>query len=282
MVTATNVVKRYGDFCLNVMMEIPSGTITGLIGKNGAGKSTMIKMILGLTKPDEGSITVLGKDPCSFKAADKRQIGVALSEAGFSSYLSAEDVAKIMKKMYPSFDEKVFTRKCAEMKLPMKKLIKDYSTGMKARLRVLTAMSHNAKLLIMDEPTAGLDVEARAEIQDMIRDYMLEDEERSVLLTSHISTDLEGLCDDLYMIDNGKIILHEETDVLLGQYAIIKVEESRMASLDQRYILKSRKESYGYECLTNQKQYYIENYPGLVIENAGIDDLILNLTGGRK
>lgn len=282
MVTVKNLVKRYGEFSLDVSMEIPAGRITGLIGRNGAGKSTMIKSVLGLIHPDEGQITVLGKEPYKFEKEDKRQIGVALAETGFSTYLSVEDIAKIMKKLYPTFDETVFMRKCADMRLPQKKLIKDFSTGMKARLRVLVAMSHGAKLLIMDEPTAGLDVEARLEIQDMLRDYMLEDEERSVLLTSHISTDLESLCDDIYLIDNGRIILHEDTDTILSHYAIIKVEESKMASLDQQYILKFRKESYGYECLTNEKQYYIDNYPGLTIEKAGIDDLILILTGGKK
>lgn len=282
MVTVKNLVKRYGEFSLDVSMEIPAGRITGLIGRNGAGKSTMIKSVLGLIRPDEGQITVLGKEPYKFEKEDKRQIGVALAEAGFSTYLAVEDIAKIMKKLYPTFEETVFLKKCADMRLPQKKLIKDFSTGMKARLRVLVAMSHNAKLLIMDEPTAGLDVEARLEIQDMIREYMLEDEERAVLLTSHISTDLESLCDDIYMIDNGKIILHEDTDTILSHYAIIKVEESKMASLDQQYILKYRKESYGYECLTNEKQYYIDNYPGLTIEKAGIDDLILVLTGGKK
>lgn len=282
MVTVKNLVKRYGEFSLDVSLEIPSGRITGLIGRNGAGKSTMIKSVLGLIRPDEGQITVLGKEPYKFEKEDKRQIGVALAEAGFSTYLAVEDIAKIMKKLYPTFEETVFLKKCADMRLPQKKLIKDFSTGMKARLRVLVAMSHNAKLLIMDEPTAGLDVKARLEIQDMIREYMLEDEERAVLLTSHISTDLESMCDDIYMIGNGKIILHEDTDTILSHYAIIKVEESKMVSLDQQYILKYRKESYGYECLTNEKQYYIDNYPGLTIEKAGIDDLILVLTGGKK
>lgn len=282
MVTVKNLVKRYGDFCLEISMEIPEGSVTGLIGKNGAGKSTTIKSILGLIRPDEGEVLVLGKEAGSMDAEDKQEIGVALSEAGFSGYLSAEDVAKILKKMYRRFDEKAFLKKCEEMRLPLKKQIKDYSRGMKARLRVLVAMSHEAKLLVLDEPTAGLDVEARLEILDMIRTYLLEDESRSVLLTSHISTDLEGLCDDIYMIHKGKVILHEDTDTILDRYAVLKVEESRMASLDPQYILKSRKEEYGYSCLTNQKLYYIENYPNLVIENARIDDLILMLTGGKN
>lgn len=282
MVTVKNLVKRYGDFCLDISMEIPAGTITGLIGKNGAGKSTTIKAILGLVKPDKGQVTVFGKEASRLAPAEKAQFGVALSDSGFCSVLHVEDVAKVMKKMYRDFDENAFLEKCKAMNLPMKKQIKDFSTGMKARLRVLVAMSHGAKLLILDEPTAGLDVEARMEILDLIRDYMSEDEARSVIITSHISTDLEGLCDEIYMIHGGKIILHEDTDTILSQYAILKVDEKQMESLDRQYLLKIRKDAFGYTCLTNQKQFFAENYPDVVIENGKIDDLILFLTGGEK
>lgn len=282
MVTVKNLVKHYGDFCLNISMEIPAGTITGLIGKNGAGKSTTIKAILGLIRPDEGQVQVLGTAADRLSRKEKEELGVALAEAGFPVTLAVEDIAKILKKMYTHFDAEAFLKKCAEMHLPQKKPLQEYSTGMKARLRVLVAMSHKAKLLILDEPTAGLDVEARMGILDMIREYMMEDEERAVLITSHISTDLEGLCDDIYMIHDGKILLHEDTDTILSQYALLKVEEHKMAELDQQYILKTRKEEFGYSCLTNQRQFYAENYPDLVIENGKIDDLILMMTGGKR
>lgn len=282
MVTVKNLVKQYGDFCLNISMEIPAGTVTGLIGKNGAGKSTTIKAILGLVKPDAGQVLVLGKEASKLKPEEKELLGVALSGAGFNSMLTTKDVAKIMKKMYRSFDENAFLEKCKKLRLPAEKQIKDYSTGMKARLRVLVAISHKAKLLIMDEPTAGLDVEARLEILDMLRDYMAEDEERAILITSHISADLEGLCDDIYMIHDGKVLLHEDTDTILSQYALLKVDEQQMQKLDQQYLLKTKKEDFSYTCLTNQKQYYMENYPDVVIENGKIDDLILMLTGGRR
>lgn len=282
MVTVKNLVKRYGDFCLDISMEIPAGTITGLIGKNGAGKSTTIKAILGLLKPDEGQVTVLGKEASSMLPKEKEQIGVALSDSGFCGVLDVEDVSKILKKMYRDFDEKAFLLKCQEMNLPTKKQVMKFSTGMKAKLRVLVALSHKAKILIMDEPTSGLDVEARMAILDMIREYMVENEDCCVLLTSHISTDLEGLCDDIYMIHGGKILLHEDTDTILGQYGILKVDEQKMKELDQQYILRVKKEEFGYSVLTNQKQFYAENYPGIVIENGKIDDLILFMTGGRK
>lgn len=281
MVEITNLVKRYGDFCLDISMEIPEGTITGVIGKNGAGKSTTIKSILGLVTPDSGTVKVFGKDTKSLTAEEKSEMGVALSDSGFSMYLTANDVTSILKKMYKNFDENSFAQKCRQQGLPMNKQIKEFSTGMKAKLRVLVAISHRAKLLILDEPTAGLDVEARNEILDMLRAYMTEDEKRSILISSHISSDLEGLCDDIYMIHEGKIILHEDIDVIMDQYAIIKVDEKMFDQIDKTYLLKVKKVTYGYECLTNQKQYYAENYPGVVIENGNVDELILMMTGGK-
>lgn len=281
MVSVWNLTKNYGDFSLNVTMDIPEGRITGLVGKNGAGKSTAIKAILGLICPDGGSVKVFGKNALELTPEDKKQIGVALSDSGFSNYLTLRDIAKILDKMYDNFDKKTFLETCIRYGLPENKLIQKFSTGMKAKLRVLVALSHDARLLIMDEPTAGMDVEARNEILDIIREYLTEKEDRSVLITSHIATDLEGLCDDIYLIHQGKILLHEDTDVILSEYAVLKVEESEFQKLDQKYILSCKQEAFGYCCLTDQKQYYVENYPGMVIESCGIDDLILIMTGGK-
>jgi ABC-2 type transport system ATP-binding protein len=282
MILIENAVKDYGDFRLNISMEIPDGRITGLIGKNAAGKSTTIKVILGLIKPDSGKVSVFGTKSYKLTGKDKENIGVSLSEVGFSTQLNVSDVVHILAKMYSKFDKECFLKKCQELKIPMTKRIREFSTGMKAKLRVLVAMTHQAKLLIMDEPTAGLDVEARNEILDMLRDYLAEDEERAILITSHISSDLEGLCDDIYLIHEGKIILHEDTDVILDQYGILKMNDVQYADLDQSYIIKSQKESYGYACFTNEKKFYQENYPGMMVENGGIDELILMMTGGYR
>lgn len=281
MISVKNLTKHYGDFSLNVSLEIPEGRITGLVGKNGAGESTVIKSILGLVRPDGGTVTVLGKDAGALTPADKQHIGAALSDSGFSNYLTVRDCAKILEKLYDRFDRKAFLEACARYGLPENKQLQKFSTGMKAKLRVLVALSHGAKLLIMDEPTAGMDVEARNEILDILRAYLAEAEDRSVLITSHIATDLEGLCDDIYLIHNGKILLHEDTDVILSDYAVLKVTEAAFAGLDKTYLLARRQEPYGMRCLTNQKQFYMENYPGLVIEKCGIDDLILGMTGGK-
>ena len=281
MVSVKNLTKNYGDFSLNISMEIPDGRITGLVGKNGAGKSTTNKSILGIIRPDGGSVNVFDKNASELTPKDKENLGVALSDSGFSIYLTVKDVAKILEKMYDRFDKRRFLETCRRYDLPENKLIQKFSTGMKAKLRVLVALSHDAKLLIMDEPTAGMDVEARNEILDIIRDYLTEKEDRAVLITSHIATDLEGLCDDIYMIHKGKILLHEDTDVILSDYAVLKVEDNEFQKLDLRYVIGWKKETFGYCCLTNQKQYYIDNYPGMVIEKCGIDDLILVMTGGK-
>ena len=148
--------------------------------------------------------------------------------------------------------------------MPMDKKIKDFSTGMKRKLQLLAAISYGADLLILDEPTSGMDVIARDEMLDLLREYM-ECGERSILISSHISSDLESLCDDLYMIDDGKIILHEETDELLANYGVLKVTKEQYGQLDRQYILRRRKENYGYSCLTAQKRFYQENYPEIEI-----------------
>ena len=281
MVKVDKFLKYYGDFRLELSLEIPDGTVTGIVGKNGAGKSTAIKAILGLIKPDGGQAAINGKEASRLSGAEKALIGVALSDSGFSSYLRVEDVIRILRKMYPMFDEKFFRNSCTSQGLAFDKKIKDFSTGMRAKLRVLVAISHGAELLIMDEPTAGLDVEARNDILDLLRRYMLENDKRSILLTSHISADLEGLCDEIYLLHDGKIVLHEDTDTILSNYAILKVRDATYEMLDKRYILNAKKESFGYLCFTNEKQFYAENYPGIVIERGKIDDLILMMTGGN-
>ena len=281
MVKIDNLIKRYGDFTLDISMEIPRGKVTGLVGRNGAGKTTTIKALLGLIKTDGGSVTVMGRDAAELTAEDRKRIGAALSESGFSGLLRVKDVADILAAMYDDADRDSFLGLCKSFGLPEDKPIKEFSTGMKAKLRVLTALSHRSDLLIMDEPTAGLDVEARNEILDMLRDYLTGNEDCSILISSHISSDLENLCDDIYLINNGKIILHEDTDRLLDSYGVMRVDEETYGTLDKQHILAVRKENFGYSCFADDRRYYEENCPGLVIQKGSIDDLILIMAGGE-
>lgn len=272
--------KRYGTFQLDCSMELQPGCVTGLIGQNSAGKSTTFKAILGLTRAECGNIQVLGKDSAMLGAEEKQEIGVVLSDSGFSGYLTIRSIIPILDAMYERFDRAFFEEQVRKFGLPEDKKIKEFSTGMKAKLKVLTAISHNARLLILDEPTAGLDVVARDELLEMLRDFMEKDQSNSILISSHISGDLESLCDDVYMIHEGKIILHEDTDILLDEYALLKVEEQQYEAPDKRYILRRRKESYGYSCLTDQKRYYMENYPKLTIEKGSIDNVVTMMIRG--
>lgn len=282
MLKLTNVQKSYNQFNLNCSIKVAPGSVTGLIGQNGAGKTTIFKAILDLISIDDGSIEVLGKKHDSLAKSDKENIGVVLSDSGFNDYLCVKDIIPIMSHMYKAFDKKSFVQKCQQFSLPLDKLIKEFSTGMKAKLKVLVAMSHQSKFLILDEPTAGLDVIARDELLDILRIYLEENEDCSILISSHISSDLETLCDDIYMINQGQIIMHQDTDVLLGQYAVLKVKGEEFKSMDKQYISRYKKETYGYECLTNQKQFYLENYPDIIIEKASLDSIIMLMIRGEQ
>ena len=268
MLKLEQVKKQYKNFTLDCSLEVRPGCITGLIGQNGAGKSTTFKAALGLIHTDGGDIEMLGKPERELKESDRQQLGVVLSDAGFSEYLQVKDVIAVMKSMYPNFEKDCFISRCEQFQIPLDKKIKEFSTGMKAKLKVLLALSH--------------DVAAREDVLDLLREYMEEKEERAILISSHISSDLEGLCDDLYMIHNGKIVLHEETDVLLGEYAVLKVDEEQYQTLDKQYILSRKKEAFGYQLLTNQKQFYLENYPKVVVENGTIDEAILMMIKGES
>lgn len=282
MLKLRDVKKNYGAFALDCTMEVQPGRITGIIGQNGAGKSTTFKALLDLITADSGEIELLGKPNTALTAQDKERLGVVLADSGFSEYLTVKDVTDIMQHTYTAFDKKWFQDNCKKFGLPERKKIKDFSTGMKAKLKFLAAMSHRAKLLILDEPTSGLDVVAREELLLLLQDYMDRDPECAVLISSHISGDIEKFCDDIYMIHEGKIVLHEETDVLLGNYGLIKADEEQFAMLDHTWLLRKKKETFGYSLLTNQRQFYLENCPFLTVEKGSVDDVILMMTKGEE
>ena len=280
LVQLDHVRKTYGSFTLELNMQIPENQIIGLIGANGAGKSTTFKLMLGLIRPDQGSVEIFGKNAADLGAEEKQEIGAVFSDSGFSEYLKVQQLIPVMSRFYPDFQEKEFRERCERFQIPLNKQIKEFSTGMKAKLKVLTATSFDARLLVLDEPTAGLDVIARDSILELLREYM-ETEGRSILISSHISSDLESLCDDIYMIDKGRIVLHENTDVLLDEYGLIKADEKQYELLDKQHILKVKKEQYGYSCLTDERAFYAENYPQLAIERGSVDKVITMMIKGE-
>ena len=281
MIKLVNAEKHYKQFDLNCSLEVRPGQITGLIGENGAGKSTTFKLILDLIHADGGEIEVFGKPASELTRDDKANIGVVLSDSGFSGYVTVKDILPVLSALYKKFDKDAFLKGCEKYRIPLNKKIKDFSTGMKTKLKLLVAITHEAKLLVLDEPTAGLDVIVRDEFLEMLQDYMSKGE-RSILISSHISSDLENLCDDFYMIHDGKIIMHEETDVLLSEYGIMKPNMEQYQTLDKKYLLKVKKDAFGYRCLTNERQYYMENYPDVVIEKGNIDEMILIMVKGER
>lgn len=282
MLTMEHVRKNYGSFSMDCSLEVPAGRVTGLIGQNGAGKSTAFKSVLGLIRTDGGDVRLFGKQPQDLTTKDREKLGVVLSDSGFTGYLRVKDLLPVLENFYSDFDRAFFEEGLRRFGFPTDKKLKEYSTGMKAKFKVLVAVSHGANFLILDEPTAGLDVMARDEVLDLLREFMAEKEDRSILISSHISGDLESLCDDLYMIHDGKIILHEETDVLLSDYAVLKVTEEQFAGLDKGYLLRAKREPYGFSCLTAQASFYAENHPDITMEKAAIDDLIPMMIRGER
>lgn len=281
MLKLKNIKKQYKDFELDCSLTLESGQIVGLVGRNGAGKSTAFKIALGLISRDAGMTELFGKPIDKITDKDRQRIGASLGDAGFYEALSIKEIISILRNFYPKFEQDYFIEKCKEFQLPLNKPLKEFSTGMSARLNLLIAISHNADLLILDEPTAGLDVIARGEILNLLQEYLEKDESRSILISSHISTDLEQLCDSLYFIDQGKIILSEDTDVLLDEYGILKLTDDQYSKLDKEHITKTLPASFGYQCLTKQRQYYRENYPEVAVEKANIDEIVYMMMGGN-
>lgn len=281
MLEIQNIKKTYGDFTLDCSMSIEEGCITGLIGANGAGKSTLFKTVLQLISPDEGNVKLLGKNYKDITAKDKENIGVVLSNCGFSGYLTIKRIIPVLDSMYQKFNCKKFVEACKRFDLPMDKMLKDFSTGMRAKFNLLVAMSYQAKLLILDEPTSGLDVLARGDLLDMLREYM-EVDGRSILISSHISSDLEGLCDDLYMIHKGEIILHEDTNVLMDNYGVLKLTMKQFEKIGKKHLFYTYKVGYGYECLTKDRQFFADNYPDIVIEKGNVDEVLTIIEKGEK
>lgn len=278
MLSVKALQKQYGAFHLNVSFTVPAGQIVGLVGRNGAGKSTTFHSILGLTQPDSGQITFLDHPVATMSAETRSQIGVFFPDSFFPEVFSLTALTHIMSGSYPDFDATAFIAACTTAKLPLTAPISTFSTGMLALAKLLSAMSHHAQLLLLDEPTAGLDVVIRDQLLGRIQDYLAADEQRSVLISSHISSDLEQLCDVIIMIDNGQIILQEETDKLLADYAIIKMTTKDYPTIDHTYFLATHPTDYGYAGLTDQRAYYQENYPTLAIEKGNIDDILRFMT----
>lgn len=242
--------KRYKSFSLeNVSFELPSGCIMGLIGENGAGKSTTIKALLGLISKDSGNISILGDDISNDNIRDK--VGVVLDNVGIPPAFNVKDVDFIMKDTYSEWNSDTYYSYIKKFDLPEKTPFQKYSKGMKMRLGFAIALSHNAKLLILDEPTSGLDPVMRDEIIDILNDFTRE-EDHSILISSHIVSDLEKLCDYITFLHKGKLVLCEEKDVLLEQYGFVNMPSDRLEELDPSSIIGRKEGKFSTEAIVEK------------------------------
>lgn len=269
--------KHYEDFSLeNLDLTVPTGTIVGFVGENGAGKTTTLKAIFGAIRTDGGSIEVLGcTDP---DRLDKSQIGVVMEDSFFYETLTPRQVNSIMKSLQPGWDSAEFARLLHDYQLPEKKLIKDMSKGMRMKFRLATALAHKPKLLILDEATSGLDPVVRGEVLDYLRDY-IQDESHSVLMSSHITSDLEKVADSIAYLHKGRLLFQMDRDELLEKYGVLRCSPEQLEVLDNRLKVATRKTGFTCETLVNDATAARRALPDAVIDRASIEDIMQFYTG---
>ncbi len=277
-----NLYKKYDNFELkDVSFNLPKGTIMGFIGENGAGKTTTIKAILNIIQSYSGHIKIFGLDNRKDEKQIKEDIGVVLDDMFFPEILTPNDINKSMAGIYKNWDSKMFQYYLKEFHLLPNKQIKTFSKGMRKKLEIATALAHKPKLLILDEPTSGLDPIARAEIISIFQKF-IEDADCSILLSSHITTDLEHIADYITFISNGKILLSKATNELLDKYGIVKCTEAEFKKIDKKDYVKYKKTKYQYEVLTTDKKSFKSKYDIKVIDKITLDDLMVLMIKGEE
>jgi len=273
-----NLKKNYPSFSLkDISLTLPSGCILGFIGENGAGKSTTIKALLGLIKTDGGQIHLLGKAASRENRALYNDVGFVLDNFTFPEGMTALQVGSMLSGIYKGWDSSQYQKNLRDFSLDPKKKIKEYSRGMNMKLAIATAISHNAKLLILDEPTSGLDPIIRDEILEILRSF-IQDDQHAVFLSSHITSDLEKICDYITFIHDGRLLLSEEKDILLGSYGILKCGKRDFETIDPRFICSYRKNDFGAEALV-KREFLPDRY---IIDPASLDDIMLFMVKGQK
>ena len=280
-IRVSNLCKDYGSFQLkNVSFNLPQGCIMGLIGENGAGKSTTLKLLLNLLKKDGGEIALFGLDPAKQEHKIKEQIGVVFDENFFHDVLRAKDIPSIMRPIYANWDDRLYDSLCARFQLPAEKRIKEYSRGMKMKLAIAAAMAHHPRLLLLDEATSGLDPIVRNEILDLFQEF-IQDERNSILLSTHITSDLEKVADYITFLHQGKLVFTLEKDLLVDQYGVLHCGAAVFDTLDPADILAWRREAYQYKVLVRDRYQAEKKYPQALVSPAAIEDTMLFYVKGE-
>lgn len=280
--TVSGLSKRYRDFCLdNVSFTVPVGTVVGLIGENGAGKSTTLNCILGVVKPDAGEITLLGQPDPYNGAPVRRELGFVLDGDNFPLSYTPKMLRGLMRNLYSAWDDAAYTGNLARMSLPENKKIGKFSRGMKAKLALAVAFSHRARLLILDEPTSGLDPVVREEVLDLLLDYVA-DGNGSVLISSHITTDLKKTADFLVMIHGGKVLFQKSKDDLVYHYGILRCTTPQFRALPREEILRYRQHGAAWDVLVEDRQASGARHPDLTVDPATLDDILLLYSKGKR
>lgn len=275
--------KKYDDkFELGkIDISIPKGVIVGLIGENGAGKTTLIKSMLNIIKIDSGEIKIFGKDYKKEEKEIKEDIGIVLDNMFFPELLNAKDINNAMKDVYKNWDSELYFSYLKEFDLPDNKPLKSMSKGMRKKLEIVAAISHKPKLLILDEPTSGLDPVVRSEVLEIFQKF-IEDEEHSILLSTHITSDLEHIADEIIFIDKGKKVLQKSRDEIIDNYGILKCDIDYFSNIDKKDIIAYKKTKYAYEILVNDKEQASKKYHNCVIDKITLEDLMVLVIKGEK
>lgn len=278
--TVSGLTKTYQDFVLDqVSFSVPSGSIVGLIGENGAGKSTTINAALGLIQKESGQVSIFGKE--GLDGDTKEEVGVVFDGSNYPEILSPRKLNGVMKRIYRSWDEAAYFRLLNQFSLPPEKRIKQFSKGMKTKLAISVALSHHSRLLILDEATSGLDPVIRDDILDMLLDFVQE-EDHSILVSSHITSDLEKIADYIVFIHEGKVVFSKPKDELVEQYGILKCGAAQFDALDKADIIVYRKMDYEWQVLVADREKMQKKYPKAMVVPATIDEIMLLYVKGEK
>ena len=282
IIVAEGLRKEYDGFALeDVSFRVPGGAIMGLIGENGAGKTTTIKCLLNLVRRDAGTVTLLGMDDLEGEKEIKQDVGVVLDECFFHDSLRAKDVGVILAPVYRGWDEELYRRYLKKYKLPEKKFIKEYSRGMKMKLSLAAALAHRPRLLILDEATSGLDPVVRDEILDEFQGF-IEDEEHAILISSHITSDLEKIADYITYIHQGRVVLSDSKDAILEHYAKLGCTQAQLRDIQPGDLVRVRKGSFGCEALVRDRAAFARKYPGLMLDRVTLEDIMLLIGKGES